>query len=174
MYQKPPDHYLITEATPLHNPFWDYARHKIACEERLLHAHRFRSFPVTIVRPSHTYGPTWIPAAIGGHGYTLVDRTDRIEEGLALIERALALRPDSAAIIDSHGWALFRLGRVEEAEAELRRAFELQPDPEIAAHLGEVLWKLGRHQDAKAIWDQGRELDPENRLLMRTVQRLSE
>lgn len=76
-YQKPPGHYRITEDTPLENPFWEYARHKIACEERLLRAFRDQAFPVTIVRPSYTYGPTWIPAAVGGHGYTLVDRIRR-------------------------------------------------------------------------------------------------
>jgi len=54
-YQKPPAHYLITEATPLHNPFWDYARNKIACEERLRRARDEEGFPATIVRPSHTY-----------------------------------------------------------------------------------------------------------------------
>jgi nucleoside-diphosphate-sugar epimerase len=74
VYQKPPDHYLVTESTPLGNPFWDYARHKVACEERLLQAYREQGFPVTIVRPSLTYGPTWIPVAVGGHGYTVVDR----------------------------------------------------------------------------------------------------
>jgi nucleoside-diphosphate-sugar epimerase len=73
-YQKPPAHYLITEATPLHNPFWDYARNKIACEERLLQAHDQEGFPATIVRPSHTY-ETNLPVAIGGGGsYTLADR----------------------------------------------------------------------------------------------------
>ena len=73
-YRKPPDHYLITETTALENPFWEYARHKIACEERLGRAHREQGLPVTIVRPSFTYGPTWIPAALGGHGYTVVER----------------------------------------------------------------------------------------------------
>ena len=73
-YQKPPDDYRISESTPLHNPYWEYSRHKIACEARLMRAHGEQAFPVTIVRPSFTYGPTWIPAAVGGHGYTLVDR----------------------------------------------------------------------------------------------------
>jgi nucleoside-diphosphate-sugar epimerase len=73
-YQKPPANYLITEATPLHNPFWDYARHKIACEERLLRARDEEGFPATIVRPSYTY-ETNFPVAIGGGGsYTLADR----------------------------------------------------------------------------------------------------
>jgi len=74
VYQKPPAHYLITEATPLDNPFWDYARNKIACEERLLRAHDEEGFPATIVRPSHTYD-TNFPVAVGGGGsYTLPDR----------------------------------------------------------------------------------------------------
>lgn len=73
-YQKPPRHYLIAEQTPLANPYWAYARQKIACEERLMRAHREQRFPVTIVRPSYTFGPTWIPSGVGGHGYTVVGR----------------------------------------------------------------------------------------------------
>ncbi len=74
VYQKPPSHPVITESTPLHNPFWEYSRNKIACEERLLRAWRDEGFPVTIVRPSHTYD-TILPAVIGGgREYTLIDR----------------------------------------------------------------------------------------------------
>ena len=73
-YQKPPAHYLITESTPLYNPYWEYSRNKIACEERLMQAYRDEGFPVTIVRPSLTYDPNF-PIAIGGWGcYTLADR----------------------------------------------------------------------------------------------------
>lgn len=73
-YQKPPSHYVITESTPLHNPFWQYSRNKIACEERLMRAYREDGFPVTIVRPSLTYTSNF-PIAIGGWGcYTLADR----------------------------------------------------------------------------------------------------
>jgi nucleoside-diphosphate-sugar epimerase len=67
-------HYVVNEETPLANPFWEYSRQKIACEERLLRAYRERAFPLTIVRPSYTYGPTWIPSAFGGQDYTVVDR----------------------------------------------------------------------------------------------------
>jgi nucleoside-diphosphate-sugar epimerase len=77
VYQKPPLHYLVTESTPMRNPFWKYGRDKIACEERLDRAHRDEGFPVTIVRPSLTYGETWIPCAVGGHDYTVVDRMRR-------------------------------------------------------------------------------------------------
>jgi nucleoside-diphosphate-sugar epimerase len=75
-YQKPPGHYLITEETPLENPFWEYSRNKIACEARLMKAHREQAFPVTIVRPSQTYGPSQIPLCLGSwqHPYTVIDR----------------------------------------------------------------------------------------------------
>ena len=75
-YQKPPTHYLLTESTPLGNPFWEYARNKIACEERLMQAYRDEDFPVTIVRPSLTYGETSIPLVLNSwqKPYTAVDR----------------------------------------------------------------------------------------------------
>ncbi len=76
-YEKPPSNYLITESTPLSNPFWEYSRDKIACEERLMQAYRDEGFPVTIVRPSMTYD-TNLPIALGGWGtYTLADRLMR-------------------------------------------------------------------------------------------------
>jgi nucleoside-diphosphate-sugar epimerase len=75
-YQKPPAHYLITESTPQGNPYWDYSRNKIACEERLMRAYREEEFPVTIVRPSLTYGETLIPLVLNSwqQSYTAVDR----------------------------------------------------------------------------------------------------
>ena len=75
-YQKPATHYLITESTPLANPHWDYSRNKIACEERLMQAYREEGFPVTIVRPSLTYGDTQIPLVLNSweKSYTAVDR----------------------------------------------------------------------------------------------------
>jgi nucleoside-diphosphate-sugar epimerase len=78
-YQKPPRNYLITEETPLENPFWAYSRDKIACEERLMRAYRDEGFPVTIIRPSLTYGPSQIPilGASWLHPWTVVDRIRR-------------------------------------------------------------------------------------------------
>ncbi len=79
VYQKPPSNWLITESTPLANPFWQYSRDKIACEDLLMREHREKGLPVTIVRPSHTYGVTQIPAALGSwtHPWTLIDRMRR-------------------------------------------------------------------------------------------------
>jgi nucleoside-diphosphate-sugar epimerase len=78
-YQKPLSHYLVTEDTPLVNPYWDYSRNKIACEERLQQEYRQRGFPITIVRPSLTYGPSQIPLCVGSwqHPYTVIDRMKR-------------------------------------------------------------------------------------------------
>jgi nucleoside-diphosphate-sugar epimerase len=78
-YQRPVKHYLVTESTPLCNPFWDYSRNKIACEDRLLRALREEAFPCVIVRPSYTYGETLVPLAINSflRSYTVVDRMRR-------------------------------------------------------------------------------------------------
>jgi len=78
-YQKPVKNYLITEETPLENPYWEYSRNKIACESRLMQAHREEGFPVTIIRPSHTYGPTQIPFGVSSwmHPWTVIDRMKR-------------------------------------------------------------------------------------------------
>lgn len=105
--------------------------------------------------------------ALNALGYTMADRTDDHEEALGYIERALALSPDQAAILDSMGWVLFKLGRVEEALDYLQRAFEAQEDAEIAAHLAEVLAALGRADEAREIWQKGAGLDPENRAIQR-------
>lgn len=77
VYQKPVTNYIVTEETPLANPFWEYARQKIACEDRVRQVHVDNGFPATIVRPSYTYGPSWIPSGFGGQDYTVVDRMRR-------------------------------------------------------------------------------------------------
>src|SRR5690606_24963303 len=84
--------------------------------------------------------------ALNALGYTLADNTQRYDEALTLINRALQLRPDDPAILDSLGWVSFRLGNLEEAILRLRQAMKLAPDPEIAAHLGEALWANGNRE----------------------------
>ncbi|CAN5707004.1 tetratricopeptide repeat protein [soil metagenome] len=110
-------------------------------------------------------------AALNALGYTLADRTTRYQEALELIERARVAEPDSAAIIDSYGWVLYRLGRHEEALVQLRRAYTLEKDPEIGAHLGEVLWVLGRKEEARRYFEEARKLDPDNRALSRALEK---
>ncbi|MEN1941861.1 hypothetical protein WCE41_10840 [Luteimonas sp. MJ246] len=109
-------------------------------------------------------------AALNALGYTLADRTDRYREALELIERARVAEPTNAAIIDSYGWVLHRLGRDEEALVELRRAFVLEKDAEIAAHVGTVLWHLGRRDEAMEWFDEARGIDPDNRSLQRALE----
>jgi tetratricopeptide (TPR) repeat protein len=113
-------------------------------------------------------------AALNALGYTLADRTTRYQEALELIDRARTAEPGNAAIIDSYGWVLYRLGRRDEALGELRRAFALQKDPEIAAHVGEVLWALGRQDEARKYFEEARKLDPENRALQRALQKIGQ
>ena len=108
-------------------------------------------------------------AALNALGYTLADRTTRYTEALQLIDRARVAEPDNPAIIDSYGWVLYRLGRNDEALVQLRRAFALQKDPEIAAHLGEVLWLSGDKDEARRFFEEGRKLDPDNRALKRAL-----
>ena len=110
-------------------------------------------------------------AALNALGYTLADRTTRYQEALELIDRARAAEPDEAAIIDSYGWVLYRLGRNEEALVELRRAFTLQKDAEIAAHIAEVLWVTGKQDEARKFFEESRKLDPDNRSLLRALEK---
>lgn len=109
--------------------------------------------------------------ALNALGYTLADRTDRYQEALELISRAIAAQPDNAAIIDSYGWVLYRLGRNEEALVELRRAFIKQKDAEIAAHVAEVLWVLGQKDEARKFFEEARKIDPKSRSLLRAIQK---
>lgn len=111
------------------------------------------------------------PMFLNALGYTLADRTGRHEEALLLIQRALELDPEDIATIDSMGWVLYRLGRVEEARQYLEAAFAGQPDAEIGAHLGEVLWVLGEHEQARSVWREAAGNDPGNRVLKATLKR---
>ncbi len=105
-------------------------------------------------------------------GYSLADRNVRLQEAYDLIKKASQLAPQDPYILDSLGWAEFRLGRYEEAATTLKRAYEIKADPEIAAHLGEVLWKLGREDEAKKLWRNANTADPKNETLKGTLQRL--
>lgn len=109
-------------------------------------------------------------AALNALGYTLADRTDRYREALELIDRARVAEPGNAAIIDSYGWVLFKLGKARQALDHLRHAYALQEDPDIAAHLGQVLWVLGQKDEARHYFEAARKLDPGNRSLQRALQ----
>jgi len=111
--------------------------------------------------------------ALNALGYTLVDRTSRTDEGLAFIERAHKLSPTDPFILDSLGWAFYRLGRFDDAERYLQQALDGRPDAEIAAHLGEVLWRKGEHAKALAVWKAQLDSNPDNAVLKETVKRFA-
>ena len=105
-------------------------------------------------------------------GYTLAERGIRLQEAQALIEKAARLAPEDGYIQDSLGWVYYKQGNLQKALDILQAAYRQQPDAEIAAHLGEVLWQMGEHDAARAAWEKGRKLDPDNAALHETMQRL--
>ncbi len=111
------------------------------------------------------------PAAMNALGYTLADHSRELSHARKLIERAYAAAPKNAAILDSLGWVLFRQGHIAEAEPYLRAAYQDDRGGDIAAHLGEVLWRLGKPADAEHIWSEAGVVDADNRLLKATRQR---
>ncbi len=112
--------------------------------------------------------------ALNALGYTLADRTKRYEEAHALIKRALTLIPDNFYVLDSMGWVLYRLGRLEEAIPYLQKARAQRDDPEVAAHLGEVLWALGRKEDAREVWESALESHPQDAKVLEAIKRLTQ
>ncbi|MBU3738862.1 MAG: tetratricopeptide repeat protein [Rhodoferax sp.] len=112
------------------------------------------------------------PHAYNALGYSLADRNLRLPEARQLIQKALELAPDDPFITDSLGWVEFRAGNLTEAQRLLQGAFKARPDAEIAAHLGEVLWTLGRKEQAQQIWREGLLLNAENETLQETLKRL--
>ena len=109
--------------------------------------------------------------ALNAYGYTLAERRGQYAAALPYIERAHALLPESAPILDSLGWVRFRLGERQSSLALLRQAWERMKDPEIAAHLGEVLWTVGRQDEAREVWREGAAIDADNRALRRALEK---
>lgn len=118
------------------------------------------------LQPEHAH-------AYNALGYTFADRNIRLDEALALIEKALALSPEDPHILDSMGWVMFRLGRHDAALEYLRKAYAIRPEADVAAHLGEVLWSMGRAEDARKLWREARGREPENETLKETLARLN-
>jgi tetratricopeptide (TPR) repeat protein len=104
-------------------------------------------------------------------GYTLADRTDRLTEAHDYIEKALKLSPEDPFILDSMGWVEYRLGHVSQGLQYLERAFHQRPDPEIAAHLGEVMWAKGDKPGAEKVWRDALRDNPENDELQKVIKK---
>lgn len=142
-----------------------YSRALLAAELGRLPEHERDIRQVIAMEPENAH-------AYNALGYTLADQTSRFDEALELISRALELAPEDPFILDSMGWVQFRLGRLREAEEYLRRALAIRSDAEIAAHLGEVLWADGMHEEARRLWDEALDRDPQNKTLRDTLDRL--
>ena len=111
-------------------------------------------------------------AAYNALGYSLAERNVRLPEAKQLIQKALEFTPTDPFIRDSLGWVEFRLGNLQEAARILGDAYKDRPDPEIAAHLGEVLWSLQQRDRALTVWREGHMMNPDNETLQETLQRL--
>lgn len=109
--------------------------------------------------------------AMNALGYTLADQTDRHDEALILIERALEIKPNEAAFIDSLGWVQYRLENYKDAVTNLRKALSLFDNDEVAAHLGEVLWVSGEQQEARNVWQKALDARPDSDILKRVIKR---
>lgn len=106
-------------------------------------------------------------------GYSLAERREHLPEALKLIKKAVELAPEDPFIMDSLGWVYYRMGNISESLNYLNLAYATRPDPEIAAHLGEVLWAQGSKENAKDIWRTALEKDPDNEVLLETIERLT-
>lgn len=106
-------------------------------------------------------------------GYTLADHSQRLDEALALVQKAIELSPDDHFIMDSLGWVLFRMGQLDKAEAMLRRAYAGQQDAEIAAHLGEVLWAKGQSEEAEKVWQSALKAHPQHEILLNVIRKFA-
>ena len=104
-------------------------------------------------------------------GYSLANRTRHHDEGYQFVRRALEIDADNPAILDSLGWAFFRQGRLQEAQTYLQATYAVFPDPEVSAHLGEVLWRRGQPDRARALWKDALEKSPDSKPLQETVAR---
>lgn len=108
--------------------------------------------------------------ALNALGYSLASETERFDEAEQLLEKAIRIRPDDPAILDSVGWLRYRQGQYEQALEYLQRAYAKHPDDEIAAHLGQVLWSLGRKQEAKDLWEQVSKQKPDSRHIQKVLE----
>ena len=103
----------------------------------------------------------------------MTNNTDRLQEARELISKALDIKPDDPAILDSLGWVEYKLGRLPRALELLQDAYKLFPDHEVAAHLGEVLWQSNRRQEAQQVWTEALNAKPDSEILQETIQRLT-
>ena len=116
------------------------------------------------IAPGHAH-------AYNALGYSLLERNVRLGEAMQLVEKAYQLSPEDAAIMDSMGWGYYRMGDMTRSLEFMRRAYTAYPDPEVAAHLGEVLWQTGARDEARKVWQESLKAYPDNAVLQAVIKR---
>ncbi|NBN63614.1 tetratricopeptide repeat protein [Pannonibacter tanglangensis] len=156
----------LKEIEPQH---WALFYYRGICRERLK---QWDSAEVDLRKALELYPDQ--PMVLNYLGYSLVDQGLKLDEALEMIKKAVSLRPSDGYIVDSLGWAYYRLGRYDEAVTELERAVELRPaDPVINDHLGDAYWKVGRRLEAQFQWNHARDLDPEPEELPKILDKIA-
>jgi tetratricopeptide (TPR) repeat protein len=117
------------------------------------------------IKPDYAY-------AYNALGYSYADRNIKLADAKKYIEIALSISPNNHYIMDSMGWLHFRMGNIEIALQFIEKAYKIQKDPEIAAHLGEILWKMGKLKQAEIVWEESIKTYPSNTVLLETFERL--
>ena len=117
------------------------------------------------LKPDYAY-------AYNALGYSYADRNIKLADAKKYIEIALSISPNNHYIMDSMGWLHFRMGNIEIALQFIEKAYKIQKDPEIAAHLGEILWKMGKLKQAEKVWEESIKIYPSNTVLLETFDRL--
>ena len=117
------------------------------------------------IKPDYAY-------AYNALGYSYADRNIKLIDAKKYIEIALSISPNNHYIMDSMGWLHFRMGNIEIALQFIEKAYKIQKDPEIAAHLGEILWKMGKLKQAEKVWGESIKIHPSNTVLLKTFERL--
>ncbi len=162
-----PAYALLAEATQRNPQDYDLLYDQATLAEKLGNTDEMERLLRRIIADKPDYHH-----AYNALGYSLADRNVRLPEARLLILKALEFAPGDPYINDSLGWVEFRSGNIAEALRILQLAYRSRPDAEIAAHLGEVLWAAGQRDEARAIWREGLQLNPENETLQETLRRL--
>ncbi len=151
--EEPKDTSLMYELSTLHEKAKNYTR-----MEELLKQ-------VIALQPNSA-------VAYNALGYSLADRSERLEEAKSLIEKALAITPGDPYIVDSLAWALYRMGRLDESLTAFQAAYKTRADAEIGTHMGEVLWQMNRTDEARKMWKEAQTINSDNPTLLETLKRL--
>lgn len=160
-------HELLTEAIARSPDDFDLVYDLAMVAEKLGHLEEMERLLRSVIAAKPEY-----QHAYNALGYSLAERNTRLPEARLLILKALEYAPGDPFISDSLGWVEYRSGNLAEALRILRAAFKDKPDAEIAAHLGEVLWTMGRRDQAVSIWKEGAQINAENETLLETLKRL--